>query len=440
MASFSWGARRTGASSTSAWLDGTFDRTLFARCAPHEPPLARLKAPTASRCESLCRGAPRCAAAEFLSSASSCDLYASCLERRAVPQRAGAARLPPTHAPMVLHAWGPSLPQSPAAVRWEANAALVVASFDGLLPWMRHIPAGALDIAFYQKVDYGVAANESKARSASERRTRRGVLQQLCPAGVLLPREAPPLPRGLTREDLGECAPPGGARLAYWTVLPNYGRTAGGGQLVRGGSREPFVFLQFILDFWSNMPPVVIFTQDDCAKMTACIWLKKPHLYEALKDWRTHWGAAVPFSSKNCFCRIIKESFYGPGSRYYWYRYMSFLQEQLFNVTSATRPPGINWPIDATFVVGRANILQQPYWLYEVLHRVTVVEDQCLRSGSIMWAHSYERLWFEILDGQVPKVARMVENDPSAVLSLAGECLYGTPDKLEEYRRRMRRL
>ena len=87
---------------------------------------------------------------------------------------------------------------------------------------------------------------------------------------------------------------------------------------------------------------------------------------------------------------------------------MSFLQEQLFNASTYARPPGITWPIDATFTVGRANIRQQPYWLYEVLHRTGVVEDQCMRTGSIMWAHSFERLWFEVLDGRVAKVPRYV--------------------------------
>ena len=27
------------------------------------------------------------------------------------------------------------------------------------------------------------------------------------------------------------------------------------------------MYLQFIIDFWDNMPNVVIFTQDDCSKM-----------------------------------------------------------------------------------------------------------------------------------------------------------------------------
>ena len=28
-----------------------------------------------------------------------------------------------------------------------------------------------------------------------------------------------------------------------------------------GGSREPYVMLQFVIDFWENLPPVVIFSQ-----------------------------------------------------------------------------------------------------------------------------------------------------------------------------------
>ncbi|KAL3908322.1 MAG: hypothetical protein SGPRY_009843, partial [Prymnesium sp.] len=47
---------------------------------------------------------------------------------------------------------------------------------------------------------------------------------------------------------------------------------------IRGGSREPYVILQFVLDFWGRLPRVVIFTQDDCEKYTACHWLRKDYL------------------------------------------------------------------------------------------------------------------------------------------------------------------
>ena len=92
-----------------------------------------------------------------------------------------------------------------------------------------------------------------------------------------------------------------------------------------------------------------------------------------------------------------------------------------------------------------------------------------MRTGSIMWAHSFERLWFEVLDGRVAKVPRYVRHrqysNPAHCRSwcrmplelptgirrsqavppmkgvldvsrLQGECLYGTTEELAERRRR----
>jgi len=52
--------------------------------------------------------------------------------------------------------------------------------------------------------------------------------------------------------------------------------------------------------------------------------------------------------------------------------------------------------------VSRLLLRAQPRWMYEVLQRVTTVENACM-GGSIMWAHALERLWFELLDTTVPK-------------------------------------
>ena len=45
--------------------------------------------------------------------------------------------------------------------------------------------------------------------------------------------------------------------------------------------------------------------------------------------------------------------------RYYWYRWMSTLQEGIFNQTLETRPDGasVSWPQDANFAVGAATTL-----------------------------------------------------------------------------------
>ena len=44
------------------------------------------------------------------------------------------------------------------------------------------------------------------------------------------------------------------------------------------------------------------------------------------------------------------------------------------------------------------------------MHRLTTVEQACMGGGTIMWAHTLERLWFELLDERVPKTIRPVVN------------------------------
>ena len=43
--------------------------------------------------------------------------------------------------------------------------------------------------------------------------------------------------------------------------------------------------------------------------------------------------------------------------------------------------------------------------MYELLQRLVSIEMACNGAGSIMWAHSLERLWFEYLDLNLPKEA-----------------------------------
>jgi len=119
-------------------------------------------------------------------------------------------------------------------------------------------------------------------------------------------------------------------RLAYYRVLPNYGRTDGrvgvdgNNPNPPGGSREAYPYLQFILDFWDNLPNVLIFTQDDCVRR-ACMWMiTAPRSIEMLQDWRQHWGEPLAPTRANCMCRYMVEHNYGP--RYYWWRWMSTLQ------------------------------------------------------------------------------------------------------------------
>ena len=110
----------------------------------------------------------------------------------------------------------------------------------------------------------------------------------------------------------------------------------------------------------------------------------------------------------------------------FWYRYMSFAQERVFAQTLENRSNVVTWPQDATFAVGSAWIKEQPKWVYEVMHRLTTVELACMGAGTIMWAHSLERLWFELFDKRVPKTILPVVGDGHArPYDTRGTCFLG---------------
>jgi len=190
--------------------------------------------------------------------------------------------------------------------------------------------------------------------------------------------------------------------LRYFTTVPNYGVTH---RKPFGGSREPYAFLQYLLDFWDNLPPVSIFTQDDCL-VRGCHWgMQLPGLRHRLLHWHDEWGLAqhrpIPINSRNCLCKVFKETNFASRG-YFWYRWMSFAQEHLFGTNPENRSTHVRWPQDATFAVSRYIVRSQPRWRNEALLRITTVESACI-GPTIMWAHSLERLWFELLDGGVPK-------------------------------------
>ena len=96
-------------------------------------------------------------------------------------------------------------------------------------------------------------------------------------------------------------------RLAYFATLPNYGLTH---KEPHGGSREPYGYLQFILDFWDNLPPVVVFSQDDCLAR-GCMWgMLLPGLAKRFQHWQKEWREGVPITQKNCLCKYIREDTY----------------------------------------------------------------------------------------------------------------------------------
>ena len=137
---------------------------------------------------------------------------------------------------------------------WRTNATIVVASYKYGLDWLKMIPP-TFDVAIYDKFDFGPNSNASRLA---------GPMASMMAGKGLPHRRVNHVPGGHT-DDL--------ARLTYYRVLPNYGRTGPRALLnhVQGGSREPYPYLQFILDFWHNLPNVLIFTQAPTYPMHATL-------------------------------------------------------------------------------------------------------------------------------------------------------------------------
>lgn len=301
-----------------------------------------------------------------------------------------------------MHRWGPSWPAgvTPASVRWQTNATLVIASYHASLAWLSTVPGGVMDVVVYHKHDFSkpnaapmtpqdvLSHLAHREECARQRSLHYPALPPKCPEGCVCGR----------RERLARSV------LQFFAVLPNYGRTH---REPFGGSREPYAYLQFILDFYDNLPPVVIFTQDDSMKRGTVWGLNLPDLPRRLEHWEKHWGPGKPPGQSNCLCRYMRETNYRQRG-YFWWRWMSFAEERLMSVTLANRSAVVAWPGDATFAVGGSHIRAQPRWLYELMLRLTTVENACGTSGTILWAHSLERLWFEIFDSKVPKLYREI--------------------------------
>lgn len=123
--------------------------------------------------------------------------------------------------------------------------------------------------------------------------------------------------------------------------------------------------------------------------------------------------------------RAQVETKYAPRG-YFWYRWMAMAQQHIFGTEMVNRTNMVRWPQDATFAVGGAVLRRQPRWLYESMLRVVTVEEAC-KGGTIMWAHSLERLWFELLDTKLPKAIATdgIEHMTARQLANTGACFLG---------------
>ena len=89
-----------------------------------------------------------------------------------------------------------------------------------------------------------------------------------------------------------------------------------------------------------------------------------------------------------------------------------------------------------------------PRWFYELLLKLHVSEGWCNGNGhlqgSIHWAHSMERMWFEVFDPNVPKTKTWLSaRQPlTAKLSCLATAIEGDPNRAARAgpaRRRLRR-
>ena len=315
--------------------DGDFDVNMGVECNRGSSKLLKeTRIKSVRSCREACAAQVECVAAELDQVLGKCMLWRECLYREPA-MRFGSAwgKRRATSGIRVMHRVGRPWPVPAGQVVWRANATIVVASYTYRLDWLRTIP-NAFDVALYHKHDF-VASPSGRARTMSDERLPLHFMRdrpQLCFnfRSATHPRVGFPLEPCQP----GQCNCSTGRnddhRLAYYRVLPNYGRTDGkirangDNHNAPGGSREPYPYLLFILEFWDNLPNVLIFTQDDCVHKT-CTWMiAAPRSIGMLQDWRRHWGEPLAPTRYNCMCRYMVEHNYD--RTYFWYNWMSTLQ------------------------------------------------------------------------------------------------------------------
>jgi hypothetical protein len=308
--------------------DGDFDVNMGVECNRGSSKLLNETGiKSVRRCREACAAQVECVAAELDQILGKCMLWRECLYRepamrvlRGVRQGGGNADMwgkrRATSGVRVMHRVGREWPVPASQVVWRANATIVVASYTYRLDWLRTIP-NAFDVALYHKHDF-VASPSGRARTMSDERLPLHFMRdrpQLCLNFRSVGHPRVGLPLEPCPPDKCNCstARNDDHRLAYYRVLPNYGRTDGrvgingNNPNPPGGSREAYPYLQFILDFWDNLPNVLIFTQDDCVHR-ACRWmLTAPRSIDMLQDWRQHWGEPLAPTRANCMCRYMVE-------------------------------------------------------------------------------------------------------------------------------------
>ena len=215
-----------------------------------------------TKCTSLCsqhEGEPACSAVTHNKKAhvqvglGKCTLYQNCTLMAPVDG--------------VTSLFKPQLewPTRKEDVRWQADAALVIASYRRDLAFLRQVPKGRADIVVYQK-DFQPPSFATKYTQ----------------------------------------------NLRYFTHLPNFGKV--------GGSRETVVYLQFLLDFYDNLPQTIIFSQDEIGPWSRFLM---PSFGNSSTVSLGQGFQGNRIEKENCMCTWEHETFYKP-HRYYWFEPMNW--------------------------------------------------------------------------------------------------------------------
>ena len=351
-------------------------------------------------CLRACLLASGCVAAQVDTTpdaAENCVLFEKCQEMVDAGSRAAS----------VWRRRHPSWPVTTAAqVRWRTNATLVLASYSAKLAWLSMLPPQLMDVVLYQKVDDTGGDDDEASRevpflpaSGGPRVSQR--LHELCAALCQYCAVA-------------TCA----GRVAYFRALPNY-QSKGA---MHGGAREPHCFFQFLVDFYDNLPNVVVFSQDD--GLYAAPFHREASALKRLlaRGWESTWGMPQRPTEGDCLCIWHNTSFSRATDGAQVWPILRFVWRTVFNLSEAqvaTRPT--TWPLKATFAVGGRALRSRPLTLYRALLRLSTVpcrgsptasEGETPLPGLYPWATAFERLWFDLLDPKLPvagNVMRRVE-------------------------------
>ncbi len=171
-------------------------------------------------------------------------------------------------------------------------------------------------------------------------------------------------------------------KLHVYKVVPNYGK--------RGGSREPGAYLSFLLDFYHNLPRVMVFAQDDTPKLPSRLASLSVVDMEALH------APLVRPNRSNCLCNHVLERFYAKGE-YHWFHHVQTLRAAIFGRRHHRQTDRlIAWPSAASFMVTSEHVRLRPVRVYSNLYRFFQVDEVCPRIGrSLEFAHAMERTWFD---------------------------------------------